>query len=63
MCALSRLVTGSAGTTGQRYTVPASNRNNGSSGTITDSMGNMRNKPLLGDVGQEFYDALTNPDG
>lgn len=38
MCALSRLVTGSAGTTGQRGTVPASNRRNGG----TDVMSEMR---------------------
>lgn len=38
MCALSRLVTGSAGSTGQRYTVPASNRRNGG----TDVMSEMR---------------------
>lgn len=61
MCAFSRLVTGSAGSTGQRHTVPASNRNNGSNGTSTDAMGNMRDQPLRGDVGQEFFDALTNP--
>ena len=42
MCALSRIVTGSAGSAGRRDTVPASNRNNGSSGTTTDSMGNMQ---------------------
>lgn len=63
MCAYSRLVTGSTGSTGHRYTVPASNRNNGSSGTTTDSMGNMRDQPLRGDVGQEFFDALNNPSG
>lgn len=63
MCALSRLVTGSAGTTGQRHTVPASDRNNGSSGTVFDSMGNIRDQSLRGDVGQEFFDALTNPSG
>lgn len=63
MCALSRIVTGSAGSAGRRDTVPASNRNNGSSGTTTDSMGNMRDKPLRGDVGSEFFDALTNPSG
>lgn len=60
MCALSRLVTGSAGTTGQRSTVPASNRRNG---VGTDVMSNMRDKPLRGDVGQEFFDALSNPSG
>lgn len=63
MCALSRLVTGSAGTTGQRGTVPASNRNNGSNGSSTDVMGNLRDNPLRGDVGNEFFDALTNPSG
>lgn len=63
MCALSRLVTGSAGTTGQRGTVPASKRNNGSTGSTTDFMGDLRDKPLRGDVGQEFFDALTNPGG
>lgn len=63
MCAYSRLVTGSAGTTGQRGTVPASNRNNGSNGTSTDVMGNMRDVPLRGDVGSEFFDALSNPAG
>ena len=60
MCALSRLVTGSAGTTGQRGTVPASNRRNG---VGTDVMSDMRNQPLRGDVGQEFFDALSNPAG
>ena len=60
MCALSRLVTGSAGTTGQRGTVPASNRRNG---VGTDVMTEMRDQPLRGDVGQEFFDALTNPSG
>ena len=60
MCALSRLVTGSAGTTGQRGTVPASNRRNG---VGTDVMTEMRDEPLRGDVGQEFFDALTNPSG
>lgn len=60
MCALSRLVTGSAGTTGQRHTVPASNRKNGVS---TDVMTDMRDQPLRGDVGSEFFDALTNPAG
>lgn len=63
MCALSRLVTGSAGSTGQRYTVPASNRNNGSNGTTTDVTGDMRDQPFRGDVGQEFFDALNNPAG
>lgn len=60
MCALSRLVTGSAGTTGHRSTVPASNRRNG---VGTDVMSDMRDQPLRGDVGQEFFDALTNPAG
>ena len=60
MCALSRLVTGSAGTTGQRGTVPASNRRNG---VGTDVMSDMRDQPLRGDVGQEFFDALSNPAG
>ena len=60
MCALSRIVTGSAGTTGQRGTVPASNRNNG---VGFDVMTEMRDQPLRGDVGQEFFDALTNPSG
>lgn len=60
MCALSRLVTGTAGTTGQRSTVPASNRRNG---VGSDVMSDMRDKPLRGDVGQEFFDALSNPSG
>ena len=63
MCALSRLVTGSAGSAGRRDTVPASNRNNGGRGTTSDVMDDMRDKPLRGDVGQEFFDALTNPSG
>lgn len=60
MCALSRLVTGSAGTAGQRSTVPASNRRNG---VGTDVMSDIRDKPLRGDVSQEFLDALSNPSG
>lgn len=36
MCALSRLVTGSAGSTGQRYTVPASNRRNGGTDVFSE---------------------------
>ncbi len=36
MCALSRLVTGSAGTTGQRHTVPASNRKNGGTNVFSE---------------------------
>ena len=38
MCALSRIVTGSAGTTGQRGTVPASNRNNGVGSDVMTEM-------------------------
>ena len=49
-----------AGSVGNRHIGPASNRGNANS---YDVMGEMRHKPLRGDVGQEFFDALTNPQG
>ena len=49
-----------AGSVGNRHTEPASNRGNANS---HDVMGEMRRQPLLGDVGSEFFDALTNPGG
>ena len=49
-----------AGSVGNRHTVPASNRGNANS---YDVMGEIRNQPLLGDVGSEVFDAITNPSG